>query len=217
MIAEVALSHVLRVGDDLHVADCVGTGIAEASHDVFAAVALVALVGGQGAHEREPQNCVRLVVAQDDLSGGVVAGGVELTALWAPAPPTLKTQALSGEGLPGPLPGITTWHAPRASAARLDHLLLILLLTHLSEPQMSKRRAKKILDTFGKRRRMAHAEVPVRFGSAPVRDKAEDFRDLRPRASVRRLFDQAMARAEAAMRAKIDAMNFSDAVGGHPP
>jgi hypothetical protein len=122
------------------------------------------------------------------------------------------------------------------AVAHLDHLLLILLLLHLSEPQMSKRRAKNTLDAFGKRRRMAHAlgliddatsgdlrtinavrivfahaEVPVRFGSAPIREKAEDFRDWRRRASVRRLFDQAVARAEAAMQAKIDEMIFADA------
>lgn len=49
-----------------------------------------------------------------------------------------------------------TGHAIQ-KAAQLDHLLLLLLLAHLSKPQMSNRRAKKILDTFGKRRRMARA------------------------------------------------------------
>jgi hypothetical protein len=94
-----------------------------------------------------------------------------------------------------------TGHAVQ-EAARLDHLLLLLLLTHLSEPQMPNRRAKKHLDTFGMRRRMAHArgliddatnhellainevrvvfahaEMPLRFTSAPIRIEARWFRD----------------------------------------
>jgi hypothetical protein len=42
------------------------------------------------------------------------------------------------------------------AAARLDHLLLMLLLMRLDEPVMSKTRANKILATFGLRRRLAH-------------------------------------------------------------
>jgi hypothetical protein len=42
------------------------------------------------------------------------------------------------------------------AAARLDHLLLVLLLTRLDKPEMSDSRAKEELGTFGLRRRLAH-------------------------------------------------------------
>ena len=85
-----------------------------------------------------------------------------------------------------------TGHAIQVPA-KLDHLLLMLILTHFDEPKLSKRRAKKTLDTFGKRRRLArdlglinahiddalklvndvrvvfaHAEEPITFGSRYV-------------------------------------------------
>jgi hypothetical protein len=88
-----------------------------------------------------------------------------------------------------------TGHAVQA-AARLDHLLLMLLLTHMDLPHVSRRPARMI-DRFDKRRRMAHgrglideatnsdlrtindvrvvfahAEKPIRFASAPVRIEA---------------------------------------------
>jgi hypothetical protein len=40
-------------------------------------------------------------------------------------------------------------------AARLYHLLVMLILKRLNEPKLSKRCGKKTLDTFGKRRRLA--------------------------------------------------------------
>jgi hypothetical protein len=124
-----------------------------------------------------------------------------------------------------------TGHAVQR-AARLDHLLLLLLLTHMHLPHISRRREKQI-DAFGNRRRMAralgliddatnsdletindvrivfaHAEVPVRFTSAPVRMKARRFRDWKPGASARRLFDEAVARAEREIKARTDALTF---------
>ena len=115
-------------------------------------------------------------------------------------------------------------------ASRLDHSLLLLLLTKLDLPHISQRR-KRTLDTFAKRRRLAldrglidaatnkdlkaindvrvifaHAELPVRFTSAPVRIKARKFRGWKPRASARRLFDQAVGRAEVAINSQINAL-----------
>ena len=128
-----------------------------------------------------------------------------------------------------------TGHAVQA-AARLDHLLLMLLLTHMDLPHISRRRARTV-DTFAKRRRkvhargliddatnsdlrtindvrvvFAHAEEPIRFASAPVRIKARRFRDWKPRASARRLFDEAVARAEAAIKARTDALCWEYAI-----
>lgn len=123
-----------------------------------------------------------------------------------------------------------TGHAIQ-KAAQLDHLLLLLLLAHLSEPQMSNRRAKKILDTFGKRRRMAralglideatnddltainavrvvfaHAEIPVSFASGAVRKEARRFRAWKEGDSSRRVFDEAVARTETRISDRINAL-----------
>jgi hypothetical protein len=120
-------------------------------------------------------------------------------------------------------------------AARLDHLLLLLLLTYKDLPHISNRRRKEI-DTFGKRRRMAlahglidadtnhdleaindvralfaHAERPLRFTSAPVRVKARRFNGWRRDASARRLFDEAVARSKAAIKARISALLYEHA------
>ena len=128
-----------------------------------------------------------------------------------------------------------TGHAIQA-AARLDHLVLLLLLTKLNRPQISTRAAKK-LDSFAKRIRLAralslidhvthsdlktindvrvvfaHAELPVRFTSAPVRIKARRFGGWKPQASARRLFDEAVARAEAAISARTNLLIY-DASG----
>jgi hypothetical protein len=108
-----------------------------------------------------------------------------------------------------------TGHAIQV-AARLDHLLLMLILTHLDEPKLSNRRAKKTLDTFGKRRRLAcdlglitkaidralklvndvrvvfaHAEEPITFRSRYIVTVAGK--------NARRTFDKAAERAERAI------------------
>ena len=95
-------------------------------------------------------------------------------------------------------------------AARLDDLLLLLLLTKLNRPHISARTVKK-LDGFAKRIRLAralglidpathsdlkaindvravfaHAERPVRFTSVPVRIKARGFQDWKPDALLAR-------------------------------
>ena len=57
----------------------------------------------------------------------------------------------------------------------------------------------------------AHAEMPVRFTSAPVRQKAGKFPAWKERASARRLFDQAVARTETAINAKMHALLFEHA------
>lgn len=57
----------------------------------------------------------------------------------------------------------------------------------------------------------AHAEEPIRFASAPVRKKAETFRDWKSRASARRLFDEAVARAKVAINARTDALLYEHA------
>jgi hypothetical protein len=57
----------------------------------------------------------------------------------------------------------------------------------------------------------AHAEVPVRFTSAPVRIKAHHFRGWTPQANARRLFDEAVARAKAVINAKRDELIYEDA------
>ena len=117
-------------------------------------------------------------------------------------------------------------------AARLDHLLLLLLLTKLNRPHISARTVKK-LDGFAKRIRLtralglidpatysdlkaindvravfAHAERPVRFTSVPVRIKARGFQDWKPDARVRRLFDEAAARAEAAISGRLNRLLY---------
>ena len=127
-----------------------------------------------------------------------------------------------------------TGHAVQ-EAARLDHLLLLLLLTHMGLPHISNRREKTI-DTFGKRRRLArkcgliddatnrdlvtindvrvvfaHAERPIRFTSAPIRIEARRFGGWRPGSSARRLFDEAVARSEASINARINALLFKHA------
>jgi ribosomal protein S18 len=119
-----------------------------------------------------------------------------------------------------------TGHAIQA-AARLDHLLLLLLLNKLNRPQIPRRTAKT-LDSFAKRIRLAralglidpathsdlktindvrvvfaHAELPVRFTSAPARIKARRFTGWKPQASARRLFDEAVARAKAAISRRL--------------
>jgi len=43
---------------------------------------------------------------------------------------------------------------------------------------------------------------------APVRIKARGFAARKPRASARRLFDEAVARAEAAINARIDVLVY---------
>ena len=113
-----------------------------------------------------------------------------------------------------------TAHTGRAiqAAAHLDHLLLLLLLTKMNRPHVSRRRQETLLDRFTRRIRLAHvaavidhatysdlttindvrvvfahAERPVRFSSTPVRIKARRFLDWKPRASVRRLFDEAVS------------------------
>jgi hypothetical protein len=121
------------------------------------------------------------------------------------------------------------------AAARLDHLLLLLLLTKLDLPHVSRRR-EKTLDTFAKRIRLAHAggliddathsdlktinevrvvfahaELPVRFTSAPIRIKARGFVGWKPGANARRLFDEAVARAEVAIDARTNALVFAHA------
>jgi hypothetical protein len=131
-------------------------------------------------------------------------------------------------------------HAIHA-AAHLHHLLLLLLLTDL--PRMSNSRAKKVLDIkFAARIKMAsergaideathrdlvtinavrvvfaHAETPVGFASKPVRDKASKFRDWRERASALRLFDEAVARCETAILARIDDLIFKNAMRAEKP
>ena len=117
-----------------------------------------------------------------------------------------------------------TGHAIQA-AARLDHGLLMLLLTHL--PELSKTRADEILDRFGKRRRLAHelgliddatdadlktineirtifvhAEVPITFRSRYIVDEAQTFAAWKPRARARRLFDEAVERCERAIEGR---------------
>jgi hypothetical protein len=108
-----------------------------------------------------------------------------------------------------------TGHAVQV-AARLDHLLLALILTHLDEPKLSRRRAEKILNTFGMRRRLArdldlideateqalklvndvrvvfaHAEKPITFRSRYIEEVAGK--------DARRVFDEAASRAECAI------------------
>ena len=108
-----------------------------------------------------------------------------------------------------------TGHAIQVPA-KLDHLLLMLILTHFDEPKLSKRRAKKTLDTFGKRRRLArdlglinahtddalklvndvravfaHAEEPITFRSRYIEEVAGK--------DARRRFDEAASRAERAI------------------
>jgi hypothetical protein len=134
---------------------------------------------------------------------------------------------------------VDTGHAIQV-AARLDHLLLLLLLAKLNRPHISARTVKK-LDGFTKRIRLAralglidpatrndlkaindlraifaHAERPVRFTSVPVRIKARGFQDWRPNASVRRMFDEAAARAEAAITARINRLLYEDAMSTVP-
>lgn len=133
-----------------------------------------------------------------------------------------------------------TGHAIQ-KAAHLDHLLLLLLLTKLSLPHISRRR-EKTLNTFAKRLRLAragglidaathsdlktindmrvvfaHAELPVRFSSAPIRIKARRFLGWQPRASARRLFDKAVDRAEAAIKARTDQLLYQHTVRRHSP
>ena len=116
-----------------------------------------------------------------------------------------------------------TGHAVQATA-RLDHALLILVLTHLDEPHLSNAKAKELLATFYLRRTLAyelgliddatnadltainavravfaHAEVPITFLSRPIAVEAEAFASWRPRSSVRRLFDEAVQRCERAI------------------
>ena len=50
---------------------------------------------------------------------------------------------------------IDTGHAVQATA-RLDHALLILVLTHLDEPHLSNAKAKEMLATFYLRRTLAY-------------------------------------------------------------
>jgi hypothetical protein len=121
-------------------------------------------------------------------------------------------------------------------AAHLAHLLLLLLITELNRPHISARAVKK-LDGFAKRIRLAralgliddtthkdlkaiddvravltHAERPVRFTSVPVRIKARGFQDWKPGASVRQLFDEAAARAEAAISGRLNRVLYEDAI-----
>ena len=128
-----------------------------------------------------------------------------------------------------------TGHAMQV-AARLDHLLLLLLLTGLNRPNISSRTVKK-LDGFAKRLRLArtfgliddvtyndlktinevralfaHAERPVRFTSVPVRIKARGFHEWQPRASVRRLFDEAAARADATITGRISHLLYENTI-----
>ena len=118
------------------------------------------------------------------------------------------------------------------AAAHLDHLLLLLLLTKLSLPHLSLQR-QRTLDTFAKRIRLAHvggliddatnddlktindvrvvfahAELPMRFSSAPVRIKARRFLGWKPGASARRLFDKAVDRAAVAIRARTNSLMY---------
>ena len=127
-----------------------------------------------------------------------------------------------------------TGHAVQ-EAARLDDALLKLLLTKLNRPHIS-RRTEQSIYSFGKRIRMAHArglideathddlktinavrtvfahaERPVRFTSAPVRIEARKFAAYKPGASTRRLFDEAVARAEAAIDARRGALEYEHA------
>jgi hypothetical protein len=127
-----------------------------------------------------------------------------------------------------------TGHAIQA-AAQLDHLLLLQLLTKRNKRKISSRTAKT-LEGFARRIRLAHsrrlidpathrdlktinevrivfahAELPVRFTSASVRIKARAFDGWKPRASARRLFDEAAARATAAIRARTDRLIYDRA------
>ena len=123
------------------------------------------------------------------------------------------------------------------AAAHLDHLLLLLLLTKVNRPRVSRRR-QETLDRFTRRIRLAHvgalidyatysdletindvrvvfahAERPVRFSSTPVRIKARRFLDWKPRASVRRLFDEAVDRADMAIRERTERLLYEHATG----
>jgi hypothetical protein len=128
-----------------------------------------------------------------------------------------------------------TGHAVQ-EAARLENTLLCLLLVTLGRAHISTRTERK-LDSFGKRIRLAremelidaathsdlkaindvravfaHAELPVRFTSAPIRIKTRAFAAWKPGASARRLFDEAVARAEAAIDARINTLVYEHAV-----
>ena len=58
----------------------------------------------------------------------------------------------------------------------------------------------------------AHAEEPITFRSRYVLEEVKAFPDWKPRASARRLFDEAVARAEAAINARTDALRYERAI-----
>jgi hypothetical protein len=117
-----------------------------------------------------------------------------------------------------------TGHAVQV-AARLDHLLLMLILTHLDNPNISKGCAKKTFDTFYERRTFArdhgliskatdealklvndmrkvfaHAEEPITFRNRHVVKVAGK--------QARRRFDAAARRAEHAIEKRRNRIVF---------